>query len=760
MAGTKVWTGVSGGAGRAAFSTVCVTVAALVLSSLLLLSSSSSEAGAQSSGEVAVRSTGFGTTYVIEFENSLGGGAAGTNAIGEIRVWLPDVGADGLESFKSSRGWTGTKNSAGVAIFTTETPVEHGGAAKFGLVADGPVTVIGWKVFGVSGNELGIGLSEPEDLKDRPMPPPFRPPPGDGPDGGIAPPPPPPPSTPPQTTGGIFETSVLRIIPDNPKAGDRVRVAGVGFAPDTELELQIGGAGPTGLRTDPGGNFVTTHQIPEGAGADRVNFAVTDSGGGRKEVGINVGEKESRAESKKTVALAVNDVPAGVGRGDPVDITGTAAPSTTITVKIVGPDQNVVTAKPVHSDDGSWAFRAHIARDAAPGAYSAVVDAGGGGTARIQWTVDESRGFEARSITPKYDPGETMVFRATATPKGLVEFMMKNPHGNEIFSDVKQADESGSVEFSFETEQSSQEGTYVITVAHEKQTRTVLVGLGELPKDHIVAKMDKINYKRGEVPVVSIDGPDSAVLSAFVIDQSDVEKFADNHVALGSDGKLTYNLDLTDYSSGVYTLVLSRANTKTSVMFSIGLQVGSGTIEVGTTKNTYKANDPILVLGEAGSNILITIQLIDPNGKVVKEKETFTNKKGTISDGSFRIPSDAGTGIWKIRVTSGGSSESTDLEVPAVIQEGLQVVFEKVEETPAAGKIVNFVVFNARNEVSINITSSEGKQVGEIIRIPTGGDGGSIGKWPVPRDLPFGTYNITATDRVESSSAEFVLEER
>lgn len=736
-------------------------VAAVAAASVVLLLLPLSDAGAQTpEGEISVKSTGFGATYIVEFENNLGGG----DAVSEIRMWLPEGGSEALESFKSDGGWTGRKNSAGVVVFMTKTPVMQGDTAKFGLVADDPKSVIGWRALDASGTELGIGVSEPEDLGDRP-PPVVAPPPT----GGGVPPPPQggdagantPDEREGEEKGVILEASSIRLVPDNPRAGDTVRIVGAGFAADRGLELRIGGGGsPSGFETDPGGNFVITRQIPQSVGAARVDFAVTDSDGGSKSVSIRVGEKENRMASKRAVALAVNDVPAGVGRGDPVEITGTAKPSSTITVMVTGPEQNIMTSRPVQVDaGGGWTFGMHVPEDAVPGEYKAVV-AGGTGTVSAQWTVEASRGFEMWAASQKYDPGEMMAFRGTATPGGLVEFMMKNPHGIEIFSDVKPADGSGSVEFSHETEQSSPEGTYVVTASHGDEVRTVLVGLGELPKDHIIVKMDKLNYKRGESPVISIDGPDSAVLSAFVIDQSDVEKFVDNKVQLGANGKLTYSLDLTDYSSGGYTLVLSRANTKTSTMFSVGLQVGAGAIEVGTTKKTYKANDPILVLGEAGSNILITMQLIDPDGNVVKEKETFTNKEGRISDGSFRIPSDAVDGIWTVKVSSGASFAATDLEVPAIIQEGLQVVFADLEDTATAGKFVNFKVFNARQFVIINVTSSEGKQVGAEIRFPASAEGETAGKWPVPPDLPGGTYTITASDAAETSRTEFVLKRR
>ena len=60
----------------------------------------------------------------------------------------------------------------------------------------------------------------------------------------------------------------------------------------------------------------------------------------------------------------------------------------------------------------------------------------------------------------------------------------------------------------------------------------------------------------------------------------------------------------------------------------MGLQTGSGEIEINATKLDYDPGDSILILGDTGANILLTITLIDPNGSEIKVKETFSDKNG------------------------------------------------------------------------------------------------------------------------------------
>ena len=43
-------------------------------------------------------------------------------------------------------------------------------------------------------------------------------------------------------------------------------------------------------------------------------------------------------------------------------------------------------------------------------------------------------------------------------------------------------------------------------------------------------------------------------------------------------------LDLDGYASGVYTAVISKGSAQSTEIFAVGLQTGSGSIEINTTK--------------------------------------------------------------------------------------------------------------------------------------------------------------------------------
>lgn len=684
-------------------------------------------ASAQSAG-IQVSSIGFERTAIIEFENN------SDRSIDEVRIWLPP-GAS-LESFKSEDGWTG-KERSGLLVFTAVTPISTGESVKFGLKADTAGSDINWEVRDASDTQVGNGVSQPVSIKTPEAPP-------DPPEAQATP-------------GAIHDVSSFRLVPDKPKVGDTIRVAGMSFAANQPLNFYINERQHTVFETDSDGNFVVTAKIPDNTEPGRVNFAVRDSEENERHISIRVGEAESRAAGTKEVQLTVNGPENIIHRGDVLRMTGTANPAGTVTVQITDPEQNPVTAEPRPVDDrGNWSFDTIVGQDAPYGQYRAVIT-DGQDTIDRSWSVESSKVIEITPTTLKFEPGELMRFNGTAIPNQSIEFILENPQGTEIFSDVKNVDESGYVEFTYQTEQSSQEGTYVLVARQGDSTEIILTGLGELPKEYIVITMDKPNYRKADTATVNIDGPASATLTLLVVDPSDREKFIDNEVRLQPDGKLAYRLDLKDYASGVYTLILSRANTKASESFSVGLDFGAGEITISTTKQIYKTNDSITLLGEANDNVLVNIQLIDPDGNVVKEAETFTNKDGKITESSFRIPTNAKAGQWQIKAYSGHNFATTNLEVVATVQEGVIVVIEGIEHIAGAGDVVKFRVIGAQNTVKISITDEAGNEI-DLLSSHATKAGVVMQPWPVPDNLPPGTYTINATDAFDSGSAKFILQ--
>ncbi len=676
---------------------------------------------------VAAKSIGFEETTIIQFENN------GNSDIETFRIWL---GADNsFKSFKTEKGWTGEKTPQGVIIFTATDPIKPGQSVKFGVKTDKTQPGINWKAVDKNSNELQIGKTLVTESPSKPI---IK-------------------NGKPTSSGdaGILADSKFRLIPDKPNVGGTIRVTGDQFSSNQEFNLYFNKQLLESFETDENGHFMLTTKIPEGK-ADRVDFIVKDNQGNEKTISIRLGELLPRV-AEEDVKLTITGLPLTINPGDVLLISGTGSPGGTITAEIVGPDEEKITSETAAVDQqGKWSFKTIVSLDTPLGKYSAEIS-DGKDTILRSWTVESSKTIHITPAKIKFDPGETLTFNGTALPNQKIDIILKDPTGAEIYSDVIQPKSDGFFEFEFPTLLSSLEGTYALIAFQGEKSEIILVGLGELPEVQLVAQMDKINYKAGDKAIISFIGPASSTISLLIIDPSDQPKFSDT-ITVGLDGKKEYELDLTGYASGVYTTVVSRGNAQDEELFSVGLQTGSGPIEINTTKDSYKPGHPILVLGKSGPNVIIKLTLFDPDGKEVKSKEIFTDKDGTISDSSFRIPSDAKIGVWKMKAVSGPNFIETEFSVTPSQEQGMSVVVTDVEKS-FQGTLVTINGFGAsiKNTVVIEIMSSEGEIIDELRIFSTkDGDFGTI--WIIPKETPPGTYTIKATSLNDIAETTLDLE--
>jgi len=677
---------------------------------------------------VEAKSIGFEETTIIEFENN------GKSEIQSFRIWL---GKDNsFKSFKTEKGWTGKKTPQGVIVFTTSEPIKLGQSIKFGIKTDNTKPGINWKALDKNNQELEIGKTLVTESPSKPSIKDINK------------------STSVEKNGGMFSDSVFRLIPEKPNVGSTIRVVGERFASNQEYDFFLGNFFLASFETDENGHFIFTTQLPESQRADRVEFFVKDKQGNQKELSLRIGELESRIV--EAVRLTISGLPPKINPGDVILITGTGNPGGTVTANVMDSEGKTVTTNAISvNTQGKWSFETLVSIDTPLGKYSAEIS-DGTDTILKSWIVESSKTIHITPSKIKYEAGDVLLFNGTGLPNQNVEVILENPQGTEIYSDVIQTDNFGFFDFKFETEQSFVDGTYVVFAFQGDKSEIVFVGIGELPEVQLVAKMDKLNYNAGDTAIISLSGPASANLALLIIDPSDKNKLSDT-ISLGADGRKDYELDLSGYASGVYTIVATRANAQTSEVFSVGLQVGSGSIDLNLTKEAYEPGDAMLILGNSGPNILVTLSLLDPDGNEVRVKETFTSKEGKFSEDSFRIPTNAIPGVWTVKAKSGPNFSEVEVEILPSMEEGMVVFIEDIYSIPGVGKVIDIKVIGAAQGVVIEIFSETQELVGHLEFVAT--DAGIIlTPWPVPNDIPAGNYTIKVRDAFSSAETSFVLE--
>ena len=677
---------------------------------------------------VTAKSIGFEETTIIEFENN-----DDASEIDTFRIWL---GSDfNFKSFKTERGWTGEKTSQGVIIFSTSTPLQSGEIVKFGVKTDKPKPGINWKALTSNDQQIAVGKTLVSETSSA-----ISPSTGSSSD-----------------DNGVLEDSTFRLIPEKPSVGSSIRVTGDNFGVNQKLDFYIDSKKIQSFDTDGNGHFIFTSSIPENQNADRVDFKIKDSKGNEKSISLRISDEGDRMTSSENVPLTINPTPPVIYRGDSVAVTGTGLPGSTVTGTTKNESGEVMTTIAIDIDlDGKWSYEALIPIDTPFGKYTAEIT-DGTDVIKRSWTVASSKVIELVPMKLKFEPGETMKFNGTAKPNEELDIIVEDPQGKEFYSQIINVGSSGEVNIAFSTIASDIEGTYVLFASQGEEIDIVLVGLGELPEDKLIAKSDKLNYSQSETLVLEIQGPASATVSLLIVDPSDKNKFSDT-IILGPDGQSNYELELAGYSSGVYTAVITRGNSQTSDIFSVGLLTGSGEINVRTTKDGYKPGESILVLGESSENVLLTLELRDPDGDIVRTKETFTNKDGVFSEDSFRIPLEAVIGTWTLHAQSGPNFDDVEITIKGDIEEGIVVFVDGIRPSPG-GDIITIKGYGAAvsQQVFLTIFSEDDEEITQLSIFSTGqGDFSTI--WLVDSQIAPGTYTIKAKDALDEAETTIVLE--
>lgn len=695
--------------------------------------------------EVEVASIALDETTIIELTNN------SDENVNTFRIWL---GADTtFKSFKTEDGWVGEKTPQGVIIFTSSEAIRPGDAVKFGVKTDKAKPGINWKALDGKDKQMKTGKVLPTDL-------PVVAENSETPQQNVE-------DDQNAESQAVTAESTFRIIPERPNVGSSIRVTGDKFGASQSFDFYIDSKKIGSFVTDENGHFMTTMQIPDDQNAGRVDFKVKSENGDEKKKSQRIGEANDRIAESDDIKLTIQGIPTVVHRGDFLEIFGTGQPGGAITGEITNSDGEIINSRTAEIDSkGDWRLEPIIIPSDTPfGKYSVIITDGREDKVK-QWSVESDKVILIAPAKLKYDAGETMTFNGTALKNTPVEFIVEDPLGKEIYSDIVESDDSGFVQFDFPTTQTTLEGTYTVIATQGSDKEFIFAGLGQLPNIPVNLEFDQLNYRAGDTAEIALTGEASEIISLLIINPSDNPIGDAKSITLQPDGRGTYFLDLEGYASGVYTAVVSKGSAQSTEKFTVGLQTGSGEIEVNTTKSDYRPGESILILGKTQNpNVLLTITLTDPDGNDIKIKETFADKAfsagkneeiGKISESSFRIPSEATSGTWNINVKSGSDFANIEIKVLAVATEGM-IINTSEGQVPGVGETINIEIIGAAQTVQIQIIAEDGEVIEEL-KFPASAQGEIHQPWSIPKDIEPGTYTIKAEDAFNSAETTFVIE--
>ena len=681
--------------------------------------------------EINVVSIGIDETAIITVTNN------SDEEIETFRVWLGEEFS--FKSFKTEKGWTGEKNQQGVIIFTSSETLKPNELVKFGLKTDKINPIINWKVLDQENKIIDTGviklskLSEVSQNSSIELNQNYK-------NKGIS----------------MFTESTFRVIPDKPNPGSTIRITGDQFAASQKFNFYIDTEKIGNFITDSNGHFITTMQIPNIEKESRVDFKIIGHDQIEKKISLKLGEKTNRILGNENIRLEVKGISDIVYQGNKLEIGGVGTPGKSITVEIINPEKIVINTRiAVVDNTGTWKLSepVNIPLDAQFGEYSMTVSDGRNQILK-KWAVETNKVIIINPEKIQFDAGELIKFAGTAIPNSPLELILENNLGDEIQSDIIQVPDSGLVEFEYQTtENEDEEGTWTLIATQKNNKEFIYVGYDVLPTIPVNIKFDQINYKNTEKPIVSLAGKPSEKVSLIIITPSGSIVGSDILIQLKADGRAEYNLDISGYVSGIYTAVVKKGGSQNSENFSVGLVSGSGQINSKITNTEYNQGERILLLGSTTNpNSLMTLTLINPDGKEIKTLEIASNSEGIFSEERLKIPSNGKIGLWEITITSGSNIDKIEFNVFSEMKEGMAV---KTTERITAGDLLKIdIVASHKTSIQIEISNADGEKIQELM-CNTTKEFKCETFWSTPKDTIPGTYTIKAYDAISSSETTF-----
>ena len=694
----------------------------LLISSIIFVSSFETSFA----NEVVATSTGFEDSTILELKNSRGN----TANIDVVRIWLS--GDNEFKSFKTEEGWMGKNTPQGVIIFTTQSEISPGQSVKFGIKTVENNPIINWKALDSSGEIISSAstiVTSSETSQNKPEL-----------------------NEPKIVT--IKETSNFRFIPEKPASNSDFRVVGEEFVPNQSLDFYISNELQKSVKVDENGRILFTSKVPIISNDERTEFILRDSGGNEKSLSIRIPQLENR-EIADVIKLSLGNTPKEVKRGDVITLEGMSTPNTTLTITSKQIDGEIIAIDTIQVRfDGKWTYDKLFAPNLDLGIISIEIDDGKSKVLR-NIEVISAKLINIKSTESSIEVGNIIVFEGTAIPDKEMSVIIEDAIGTEIFSRTVSVSESGMVNFNVEIPRGSVEGTYILSAFQGNESGITIFGVGQEPEPILIVRPMKLNFAASETISIEIQGPSNAQIAIILIDSADREKFSDT-LNLGPDGKESYKIKAGEIPTGAYTLNAKRGESSGSGVFTVGLTTGSGAISIQTTRDDYKQGEQILILGNTGAiNVLLDITISDPNNKVIKKIETFSDRFGVFKIDNFRIPLDGATGMWKVNAKSGGNFKVTEFEVSGEEKE-LSIFTDKTNYD--TNEMMDISGSGARFSatVTIKIFNSDAVKVDEL-NITAKSDGEYLTMWRIPADFASGEYEMTADDGATNTSIKFTI---
>ena len=706
---------------RVSLSILCISLFTI---SILVISSQP----AYGQQLITATSTGLDYSSILELENKRGNDFN----IDSVRIWLGEDNS--FKSFKTEKGWIGKFKVEGqVIVFSSQENVKPGQSVKFGIKTSSENPIINWKA--LDSNDQVIQSAATITGQSDPGKTPAEQPKINQP-----------------TIVAIDDDSSFRFIPDKPSVGSDFRIIGQNFVPNQSVTLYIANQMIKSIEIDNDGRFISTATVPNDLSADRTEFTLTDTGGNEKIVSIRIQETANR-EISEDVKISIGLTPKIIKRGDAITLEGQSTPDTTLTLTTTQ-NGNIINIETFMSGfDGKWSYDHLFPIDLKLGKIS--VDITDGKTTVIRgFDIISSQLINITSDKMRYDVGDVIEFTGSGIPNENITIILEDPLGVEVFSKTFNVNDSGNFNFGVDVAVNFAEGTYVLSAYQGRETSLSVIGVEENPESILIVKPTQLNYSFGSTVDLKIQGEPHKSVSLVIIDDSFQKKISDS-IKLDDNGNYIYEVDSDELGTGAFEVEVRHGNSRGETIFTVGLSTGSGQIEFDTIRQEYNSGEKLLIIGKTGNNALLSVEIFDDSGRLVRVLETFSDKTGMFKVDNFRIPLTSDAGEWTINISSGENSTERKFFVVTEAS-GIAVFTQEQSKLHKTGQILTIFGKDARVGSVVFLTINDSNNVlVESLELQTTNSGDFYAIWLIPGDLLPGIYTILADDEISTATTSF-----
>ena len=679
---------------------------------------------------ISVNAESYENTIIIEFKND------GTSKIKTVKIWL---GGDGsFKSFKTEPGWGGGEYSNGkMLIFTATNTLNPGESVKFGFTTSKKIDGINWKALDQNEQQIDTRKTSIQEISHTDSNFTIK-------ESGKI-------DEVKETGGALYGSKTF--IPENIRAGSDVRLVGNGFGSEKNLQIFLDSTIIKSVKTNVGGNFLTTISIPDTQKIGINEFMIRDESDNFQSSNIKIEEEKNRF--LKTTTFKINNIPNEVRYNDVLTLSGNAYPKSAVILTFANMDNVLEKTRVITSNaNGEWIFEEIVDRTEVVGEKFLIFQNNEYKTTK-NLLIKSDYKIEISTTAQRYNAGDIISITGISEPSKNTTIWIKDKNKKIIHYDVFTTSANGNLNYNFVTDETFSSGTYTVIVNQENESDATLFGIGQYPTQSVVALMNETNLTLNSKVDLSIVGPALSKISITILDSNDVVKMTDS-ITTSSIGKNKYTIDLDGLASGVYKAAVSSTNNQDSVKFSIGLEPGSGDISLITTRTNYSPGESILIIGKTGGNARLTITLFEPSGDISSKTETFSDTSGSFSTENIGIPSNAMLGDWKITAQSRMDSSSVNVKVSVPTDAGITLQVEKSEFSIGDTIIIKGISVSDSSRLSVKIIN-QSDQVVASLETPITSDNTFLLPWTIPNGFDVGTYTIIVADAVNTGSFEILI---